>query len=304
MALKSKLLVACSLFVLGWAGAAAAAQQGSALAVWEVPERWWQGGMVNGARLGRADGSGETLPAPAIRNLFEAQAKIAQASGMNIPVVFVDDPQPNGFASDFKDRQVIAITPALVRLLGEDQDAMAALLGHEFAHHQLGHTAQQRNARERNTNVAGGLLGGLARNFVGGLGGAVAGAAVNTAVTGIGRSFTRDEERTADDQGLTWTGAAGYDLCGGYRLMEKLKGESSRGLQLAFLSTHPGEDERMANASARAGRACDAPARALIPAVDTTPAPAAAPAEPVAGDPSAPAGADPYAPAGAAPPAQ
>jgi predicted Zn-dependent protease len=312
MARKARFLASCALLIAGFGTAAPAAQQPqNALAVWALTPAQWTSGAANGIRIGRGDGSGVTLKAAHLKNLSEAQAKIAQAAGQNVPIVFVDDAPPNGFASVYNNAQVVAVTPSLVELIGDDDDAVAALLGHENAHHKLGHTADTRNARERNIGAARSLFGGLANNLVGGLGGALAGAAAGAAVTSLGRSFTRDEERAADAQGLEWAVAAGYEPCGNYRLAQKL--QSIAGTGLAFLSTHPGPEERMANANARAialtGRGCDQPAPQPAVAVEAPPAPTPAAvtepaAQPAAGQPAAdqPGAANPYAPAGASSP--
>jgi Zn-dependent protease with chaperone function len=291
-----------SAVILMLAGDAVAQQ---ALPVWAPTENWWNSGVQNGARLGRADGTGVMFQAAHLANLREAQQKIAQQAQLDIGVVFVDEPTANAFASVYNNKQVIAVTPAMLELIGDDRDQLAVLLGHEYAHHKLAHTGEQRQQREAATGLARSLLGGLARNYAGNLGGALAGAAV----TGIGRSFTRDEERAADAQATDWAVAAGYDVCGIYKLAQRLQTQQGRGgVQLAFLSTHPADAERAANANAKAvalqGRGCDQPAP--IPAVATTPAvdqyaPAGSTAP--AGGPQ-PTSDDAFRPAGAAPPAQ
>jgi len=297
MTRTANLAVGCTLLVLGLGGAALAAQQaGQALPVWAPTENWWNSGVQNGARLGRADGTGAMLQATHLQNLREAQQKMAQQAALDIGIVFVDDPQPNGFASVYNDKQVIAITPAMVELIGDDRDAVAVLIGHEFAHHKLAHTGEQRQEREAVTGLARSLLGGIARNYAGNIGGALAGAAV----TGIGRSFTRDEERAADSQATDWAVAAGYDVCGAYKLAQRLQNIEGRGgVQLAFLSTHPADAERATNANAKSvaatGRRCDQPAPAVA-------IPSAAPGDQYApAGTTAPATPEQFAPAGAAP---
>jgi Zn-dependent protease with chaperone function len=294
-----RLLLGCTLLIAS--GVAALAAQQQSLAVWALTDAQWASGVTNGMRLGRADRTGVTLQAAHLKNLRDAQQKLAQVSAMNVPIVFVDDREPNGFASMYNNMQVIAITPPLVELIGDDPDAVAALVGHEIAHHKLDHTREQRENREELTGLARGVLGGLARNFGGNLAGAVAGAAV----TGIGRSFTRDEERAADSQGLDWAVASGFDACGGYRLTQKLQSLQRGGIQLSFLSTHPGLEERMANASVKAGRDCALSAPAPVVAQAAAPAPAAAtqlppPAGQPAPPPDQPAPASPQPPAAAA----
>jgi Zn-dependent protease with chaperone function len=308
MARKARFLAASALFITFGTAAPAAQQPNNTLAVWALTPAQWQSGIANGIRIGRGDGTGVTLKAAHLKNLYDAQLKVARASNQNVPIVFVDDAPPNGFASIYNNAMVVAITPSMVELVGDDDDAVAAMLGHENAHHKLGHTADTRNSRERNIGAARSLFGGLANNLIGGVGGAIAGAAAGAAVTGLGRSFTRDEERAADAQGLEWAVTAGYEACGNYRLAQKLQMVAGGGL--AFLSTHPGPEERMANANARAialtGRGCDAPPAqpTIADAVQTgaPPAPTAAAVTEPAPAAEPPAGGNPYAPAGAAGP--
>jgi predicted Zn-dependent protease len=83
------------------------------------------------------------------------------------------------------------------------------------------------------------------------------GTITSLAATSIARSFTRDEERAADKQGIRWAVAAGYDPCGKARTVEHFARYSSDGIPL--LSTHPSYGERSALAdeyARKAGKGC------------------------------------------------
>jgi predicted Zn-dependent protease len=73
------------------------------------------------------------------------------------------------------------------------------------------------------------------------------------AATSIARSFTRDEERAADEQGIKWAVASGYDRCRKARVVEHFARYTSDGITL--LSTHPSYAERSALADAYARKA-------------------------------------------------
>lgn len=256
------ILTACilALAYISPANAGAAGQQVQ-VQMWEPSEERWPVVVTSGVALRKADGTRVVLSAVQLTNFRDAQLKIMEQSALRIPLVFTDEPDANGYATMNGERLVVAITFPLVALVGDDRDAVAALLGHEFAHHKMGHTGQERGNRESATGAIGSLLGGLANNYVP-FGRAVVGAAV----AGIGRSFTRDEERAADNLGLDWAIASGYDPCGSYRLAQKLGGGAG---VLQFLSTHPGPEERLANAEGRSialnGRGCMQPIPTATP---------------------------------------
>jgi predicted Zn-dependent protease len=69
---------------------------------------------------------------------------------------------------------------------------------------------------------------------------------VGNAVKGAGLSYSRDDERDADQFGMKLALSAGFSPCGSYRFSSKMNqlGQSS---SLSFLSTHPGNDERKKN---------------------------------------------------------
>ena len=73
-------------------------------------------------------------------------------------------------------------------------------------------------------------------------GGQLLGVAVTT-------SFTRDQEREADRQGIIWANMNGYDPMGAARLFQALEAKSGNS-PLPFFQTHPNPGERVENARA------------------------------------------------------
>jgi predicted Zn-dependent protease len=73
------------------------------------------------------------------------------------------------------------------------------------------------------------------------------GLVVGNVAKGAGLSFSRDDERAADLQGMQWAQQAGYSACGSYRFAARMD-SIGEGASFAFLSTHPGNAERMQNA--------------------------------------------------------
>jgi len=217
----------------------------------------WSKVPDSGLTLRRRDGVARTVPAVSIRNLVAVKAALEQASSVHADLGLVELDSPNAFAFDYQGRPAIAFSISWLDKLGDDKDALATTIGHELAHIALGHTGDSRKNREQAASATSQVLG-IALNLTGvPLGSAVA----SVGVTAFTRSFSRDEERAADDYGLRWAVAAGFDPCGRVRTMNMYRSLGNDAGSIPFLSTHPGAAERskLADDYARKmrGRACD-----------------------------------------------
>ncbi|HKQ24424.1 MAG TPA: M48 family metalloprotease [Burkholderiales bacterium] len=174
------------------------------------------------------------------RNVVAVKHKLEVASGVGADLGLVDMDSPNAFAFHQQGRPVIAFSLSWLDRLGQDVDALATTIGHELAHLYLGHTGAAREEREKTAQGASQVVG-TALSLAGvPMGGAIA----NVGATALARSFTRDEERAADDYGIRWAVAAGYDPCGRARTMKMYQDLSAGTVDIPFLSTHPGAAER------------------------------------------------------------
>jgi predicted Zn-dependent protease len=140
---------------------------------------------------------------------------------------------------------------ALVR----DEDELANVLAHE-----VGHVAA-RHAAQRETRALGvGLLGALGTLAAGALGGAPAAEAVGQlgqlAGASLIASYSRDQERQADEVGQKMAKAAGFDPIGMATFLGALDREGTLRLGQprlpTFLDSHPSTPERVAASNARA----------------------------------------------------
>jgi beta-barrel assembly-enhancing protease len=132
-------------------------------------------------------------------------------------------------------------------LLSLDNEAeLAALLGHELGHVNARHTAQQMT-KSQIANV----VVGLGTALVAAKWEDYAWAASGLGAVGAGlllASYSRDNERQADDLGTEYMAKAGYNPQGMVGLMEMLNSLSKRkpnAIEMMF-STHPMSDERYA----------------------------------------------------------
>lgn len=129
-----------------------------------------------------------------------------------------------------------------------DEAELASLLGHELGHVNARHTAQQMSQAMLTQTLVGGVAA-----LAGSQGSALGDLTAQLGSIGAGAllaSYSRDNERQADDLGLRYMAAAGYDPQGFVGLMDMLRTlnkEQPNAVQLMF-STHPMSDERYQSA--------------------------------------------------------
>lgn len=197
---------------------------------------YWANAQDKGVRLRHKDGRVTFIRPQVLRNLVSVNRRLQEASGVTADLALVDTETPNAFATVYKGRPLIALSLSYLEHLGADPDALATTIGHELAHLQLGHGGQAR--KEREETVQTGRAVGTVMNMIVPFSGTVA----SMGVTAYARSFSRDEERQADEYGLKWATAAGFDPCGKTRVVAMY---SKLGpVNIPFLSTHPGQNER------------------------------------------------------------
>jgi predicted Zn-dependent protease len=212
--------------------------------------RYWKieacsGGPTPNVRFTRADNSTLAIvPRVSCETVVGAAGKISAVANYRADQIFIADPDvPNAFATLNKEqRPIIVVTMGMLSALGSDEAAWAGLLGHEIAHHVRNHGAGRKNAQaeaQAGGNAVANILGALIPGVGGFVAGTVGGTTTNMALYG---NFTRPQEREADELGLQWMVAAGYDPRGMERLFDML-GKHSAGLP-GFLSTHPGAEDR------------------------------------------------------------
>lgn len=198
----------------------------------QIPnEAWWQ--AANSA--------------PNASSAEKNLAAVRQNMMKTVPFPFVvglsDSTEINAYAELKNNQRYIIFTNGFIAQFGNDPDVLATVIGHELAHHQLGHTqpdyAKNRDAAVDATSQA---LGMIASYFI-----PFSGLIVGNAAKGVGLTFSRNDERSADEMGMQWAMQAGYSPCGSYRFAAKMNA-LGEGAAIPFLSTHPGNNERMENA--------------------------------------------------------
>ncbi len=159
----------------------------------------------------------------------------------------VDDDAVNAFALP---GGFITVNAGLLEE-AERSEEVAAVLAHE-----IHHVTQRHGFRRILRQVSGWMAVGAVLGWLD-LG------SLTSAATGlVSQGYDRDQERESDRLGLALLRAAHIDPIGMALFFDRLAQQPGAGLP-AFLSTHPGSDERAAEARAAPG--LDGPAIALPP---------------------------------------
>ena len=183
----------------------------------------------------------------ALQNYLQSvgAALAAKSERPNLPWTFraVDDPSPNAFALP---GGFIFVTRGLLDLMNNEAE-LASVVGHEIGHVTARHSVQQMSQQQLAQLALG--VGAILSPTVAQLGG--------VASQGLGLLFLkygRDDERQADDLGFRYALNGGWDvryMDDVFRSLQRL-GEASKQSPLPnWLSTHPGEAERIQTIDAK-----------------------------------------------------
>lgn len=177
------------------------------------------------------------------RNLAQVRQGVLRVSGKSFMLGTTVDTEINAYAAMENDQTLIVMTTGFLGEFSSDQDVLASVMGHELAHHQLGHTKpgylENRNAAVQAMSTTVGMISSFFIPF--------SGLITGNMVKAAGLSYSRDDERESDLLGMQWAMLAGYSPCGSYRFAQRLQA-LNKGATLAWFSTHPGLSERMENA--------------------------------------------------------
>jgi predicted Zn-dependent protease len=202
-----------------------------------------------------------TIATHRARLIVQVKTRLENAAGVAADLVLVEGSQPNAFSTPAsRAGPIVGLNFGMVELLGDDEDAVAAVLGHEYAHLTLRHR-ESRMGREPLR-----LLGSTALAIALASRGMNRGAAevANFTTQAVSMTFSREEERDADRTGLRYAAAAGFDPHGAVRLWESMAAGGERTIR--FLSSHPASAERVESMRALAAelQASSAPPQAEV----------------------------------------
>ncbi|HLV82063.1 MAG TPA: M48 family metallopeptidase [Chthonomonadaceae bacterium] len=160
----------------------------------------------------------------------------------DVPYSFkvLDSPEINAFSLP---GGPVFVFRGLLDMIGDDDDALACVMGHE-----LGHVNARHAARALSSQLATNILLTLALGNASGTTQNLAGLAVNL----VDLKYSRDDEYEADRRGLSYAHFAGYDPHGLIRFFDKLQRLEKREGHGApeWLNDHPLTKARIAKAEA------------------------------------------------------
>jgi predicted Zn-dependent protease len=170
----------------------------------------------------------------------------AHSPAHDVPFVFhvADDPEPNAFALP---GGYVYVTRGILAILNSE-DELAGVMGHEIAHVVARHAVRRATAASPFALVFG-LPAAILGTVSPGLGGIVGG--VGKLAGGLVLApFSRDQEREADQLGMQYAAAAGWDPRGLSASLHTLEREERLAGQdpnrISFFAGHPATPERVA----------------------------------------------------------
>ncbi len=177
-----------------------------------------------------------------LRRLRDVHARIAKHAQIQSDLRIVPSVALNALA--VYRPPTIVITTSMLRLVGDDESMLAAILGHEFAHLSLRHSARKA-ARATHHARVGTVTGRQIAAEVGDA--SQAQKAAQLVFLLLQAEFSREQETEADRIGTRFIARAGYDPDGTIRLLKTMSAlVGSRPTR--YLDTHPGLEERVSQA--------------------------------------------------------
>lgn len=200
-----------------------------------------------------------------VERVGQRLVKHSSRSHLDYEFHVVDMKEPNAFALP---GGYIYVSRGLLALMN-DEDELAAVLGHEVGHVAARHAAK-REAKSRAwipLQILAGIGGAAASTVSPELGGVVAGAGQLPAAMGLA-TYSRKQEKEADRLGQQYAAAEGWDPAALARTMDALTGEQklagdSDPSRMSFFDSHPTTPSRARDGRAYASKLTVAPANRI-----------------------------------------
>ena len=158
--------------------------------------------------------------------------------GINYTFKVLDNKEINAFSLP---GGPVYVFRGLLDMMGDDDDALASVLGHECGHVAARHAARQLSSSLTTNILINIFIPNPTYNQIAGLGAGV-----------VGLKYSRDDEYEADRRGLSYATEAGYDPEGMVRFFSKLSRMEHRqgGNDPEWLRDHPLTQARIDKAEA------------------------------------------------------
>jgi Zn-dependent protease with chaperone function len=180
-----------------------------------------------------------------VLKLDDIRKKISRQSGIYPKFLISSNTDINAYATYQNGQPVTVFNIGLLNRIGNDTDAIAAVVSHEYSHLTLNHHQSTATVNVFIEIFAGLAMiainqsyGGAARNPYEGL----YREGLNLTSKLARTAYSRGEEHDADAQGIRYMIASGYSPDGAIRLHENIIQAGS-----SFLNTHPSSESRVQN---------------------------------------------------------
>lgn len=203
---------------------------------------------VSSSQIQLRDKSGgtENISRAWVQRVADVSDRLASAYGLPVPRLYIEKGAGlNAYVTQDKDGPLMVMSIDMLKLVGNDDDLMASVIGHELGHLKAEHTTKGRDAQAAISLIGtfAGLLLDLDQAKKGvntqGLGqqvGSIGSGLVNA-------KYNRDQEREADDLGIKNMAAAGFNPEAPARMWQMMAAQTGGGSGL-WMSSHPSHEER------------------------------------------------------------
>ena len=139
------------IFFLTWLPALSLAQ-----ASWNIEDvARWPGQTVSLKHGNRVVGTVQVSQATA---LLSVARRLSDAAGIYVSVILVEGNSPNAFVRNSTGSNVVEVNLGLLRVFGDDIDALAAVIGHEIGHIGRRHL-DEKSGRDTLLDIVGLIVG-------------------------------------------------------------------------------------------------------------------------------------------------
>lgn len=198
--------------------------------------QWWDEVRQGNSNL--ATKLGLSVPTEHLKTLANVREKMIAQGMAGFTLGLLPSDEVNAYAKREGGHDLIIFTSGFLLRFGNDPDVLATTLGHEMAHHLLGHT---KPPSKNGTNPLYMLTNHSHHHPV---------SHANSSINPNQDSYalakqTLDNEHQADLLGMEWAIKAGFSACGSYRLAQGLEEIQNGVASKAHSKSHPSNLERM-----------------------------------------------------------
>lgn len=152
-----------------------------------------------------------------LKTLAQVRERMMKAASQPIHIAIQKSGIVNAYARQESGHNLIIFTTGFIKQFGNDADVLANTLGHEIAHHNLGHIESKSE---------------------------IVSLVSNESVGALNNKSVQANELAADKAGIEYAIQAGYSACGGYRLFAYLNKSHPQSHDMNH-SSHPIISERL-----------------------------------------------------------